>query len=71
MFADSIERRKLAVFLRECVGKEMELEFVLKRLGMLWLAYCYPRKIAEDEKAEEENEVLLQIEVGMNALATP
>ncbi|KAH7330149.1 putative amidoligase enzyme-domain-containing protein [Rhexocercosporidium sp. MPI-PUGE-AT-0058] len=75
MFADSIERRKLAGFLKECVGKkreELRLEYVLKRLGMVWLAYCYPKKIAEGrEVVEVEEEVLFPIKIGTNFLTTP
>ncbi|PVH87357.1 hypothetical protein DL98DRAFT_351710, partial [Cadophora sp. DSE1049] len=51
MFADSIDRAKLAPFLRDHVEmsvQECPVEFVLGRLGMPWLAYCYPKKIAQD-----------------------
>ena len=74
MFADSIEKAKLAPFLRFNIGMGVEgcpLDFVLERLGMPWLAYHYPKKIAEDREVVDEEEVLCSIEVGMNCQLTP
>ncbi|KAK0115260.1 hypothetical protein ONS96_013723 [Cadophora gregata f. sp. sojae] len=74
MFADSIDKTKLANFLRAHVGTSVEecpLAIVLEKLGMPWLAYCYPKKIAVDREMANEEEVLCSIELGMDKMLTP
>ena len=69
MFAESIDKANLAPFLRFHIGmgvEECPLDFVLERLGMPWLAYHYPKKIAADREVVDEEEVLCSIEVRMN-----
>ncbi len=55
-FADSVDQKILFPFLRAHVEQSVEkypLERVLKRLGMIWLAYTYPKKIAKDAEVYE------------------